>query len=41
MARDMLNQMYGAFPDMKQNLGESFDEELDVILRFISDFEQK
>lgn len=41
MARDMLNQMYSAFPDMKSNLGESFDEELDVILRFISDFEQK
>ncbi|EDK31410.1 serine/threonine protein phosphatase 4 regulatory subunit, putative (macronuclear) [Tetrahymena thermophila SB210] len=41
MARDVLNQMYSAFPDMKSNQGESFEEELDVILQFISGFESK
>lgn len=41
MARDVLNQMHSAFPDLKSAQGESFDEELDVILQFISGFENK
>lgn len=40
-ARDVLVQMHSAFPDLKQGHGESFEEELDVILQFISGFETK
>ncbi|EGR29274.1 serine threonine-protein phosphatase 4 regulatory subunit 2, putative [Ichthyophthirius multifiliis] len=41
VARDVLAQMNQQFPDMKQNLGESFEDELEVILQFISGFDSK
>ena len=39
LTRDVLTQMQSSYPDMKSVPGESFDDELDVILQFLYAFD--
>lgn len=39
--RDILTTMQASFPDCKSVAGESFDEQMEVILQFMCGFEEK
>ena len=39
--KDVLVNMQASFPDCKSTPGDSFDEQMEIILQFLSNFEEK